>query len=79
MHKGKIDKLAKHKLEKNLHRASYILFENDTRYLDFYNQFAKIFDDKVYDLINEGLCFTFEKTMVKNKYSTLMIWLQVFT
>lgn len=61
MHKGKIDKLAKHKLEKNLHRASYILFENDTRYLDFYNQFAKIFDDKVYDLINEGLCFTFEK------------------
>ena len=23
--------------------------------------FAKIFDDKVYDLINEGLCFTFEK------------------
>lgn len=26
MHKGKIDKLAKHKLEKNLHRASYILF-----------------------------------------------------
>lgn len=61
MHKGKIDKLAKHKLEKNLHRASYILFENDTRYLDFYNQFAKIFEDKVYDLINEGLCFTFEK------------------
>lgn len=61
MHKGTIDKLAKHKLEKNLHRASYILFENDTRYLDFYNQFAKIFDDKVYDLINEGLCFTFEK------------------
>ena len=61
MHKGKIDKLAKHKLEKNLHRASYILFENDTRYLDFYNQFAKIFDDKVYELINEGLCFTFEK------------------
>ena len=61
MHKGKIDKLAKHKLEKNLHRASYILFENDTRYLDFYNQFARIFDDKVYDLINEGLCFTFEK------------------
>lgn len=61
MHKGKIDKLAKHKLEENLHRASYILFENDTRYLDFYNQFAKIFDDKVYDLINEGLCFTFEK------------------
>ena len=62
MHKGKIDKLAKHKLEKNLHRASYILFENDTRYLDFYNQFAKIFDDKVYELINEGLCFTFEKS-----------------
>lgn len=61
MHKGKIDKLAKHKLEKNLHRASFFLFENDTRYLDFYNQFAKIFDDKVYDLINEGLCFTFEK------------------
>lgn len=61
MHKGKIDKLAKHKLEKNLHRASYFLFENDTRYLDFYNQFAKIFEDKVYDLINEGLCFTFEK------------------
>ena len=61
MHKGKIDKLAKHKLEENLHRASYILFENDTRYLDFYNQFAKIFDYKVYDLINEGLCFTFEK------------------
>lgn len=61
MHKGKIDKLAKHKLEENLHRASYFLFENDTRYLDFYNQFAKIFEDKVYDLINEGLCFTFEK------------------
>ena len=61
MHKGKIDKQAKHKLEKNLHRASFFLFENDTRYLDFYNQFAKIFDDKVYDLINEGLCFTFEK------------------
>ena len=61
MHKGKIDKLAKHKLEKNLHRASFFLFENDTRYLDFYNQFAKIFDDKVYDLINEGLCFTIEK------------------
>lgn len=61
MHKGKIDKLAKHKLEENLHRASYFLFENDTRYLNFYNQFAKIFDDKVYDLINEGLCFTFEK------------------
>lgn len=61
MHKGKVDKLAKHKLEENLYRASYILFENDTRYFDFYNQFAKIFDDKVYDLINEGLCFTFEK------------------
>lgn len=61
MHKGKIDKLAKHKLEENLHRASYFLFENDTRYLDFYNQFAKIFEDKVYDLINECLCFTFEK------------------
>lgn len=61
MYKGKVDKLAKHKLEENLYRASYILFENDTRYLDFYNQFAKIFDDKVYDLINEGLCFTFEK------------------
>lgn len=61
IHKGKVDKLAKHKLEENLYRASYILFENDTRYLDFYNQFAKIFDDKVYDLINEGLCFTFEK------------------
>ena len=67
MHKGKIDKLAKHKLEKNLHRASYILFENDTRYLDFYNQFAKIFDDKVYDLINEGLCFTFEKNNGKEQ------------
>lgn len=61
MYKGKVDKLAKHKLEENLYRASYILFENDTRYLDFYNQFAKIFDYKVYDLINEGLCFTFEK------------------
>lgn len=61
MYKGKVDKLAKHKLEENLYRASYILFENDTRYFDFYNQFAKIFDDKVYDLINEGLCFTFEK------------------
>ena len=61
MHKGKIDKLAKHKLEENLHRASFFLFENDTRYLDFYNQFAIIFDDKVYDLINEGLCFTIEK------------------
>ena len=61
MHKGKVDKLAKHKLEENLYRASYILFENDTRYFDFYNQFAQIFEDKVYDLINEGLCFTFEK------------------
>ena len=61
MHKGKVDKLAKHNLEENLYRASYILFENDTRYFDFYNQFAQIFDDKVYDLINEGLCFTFEK------------------
>lgn len=79
MHKSKVDKLAKHKLEENLYRASYILFENDTRYFDFYNQFAKIFDDKVYDLINEGLCFTFEKTMVKNKCSTLMIWSQVST
>ena len=61
MHKGKVDKLAKHKLEENLYKASYILFENDTRYFDFYNQFAQIFEDKVYDLINEGLCFTFEK------------------
>lgn len=61
MHKGKVDKLAKHNLEENLYRASYILFENDTRYFDFYNQFAQIFEDKVYDLINEGLCFTFEK------------------
>lgn len=61
MQKGKVDKLLKHKIELNLYKVSYILFENNTRFLDFYGQFAEIFEDKSSELINEGLCFTLEK------------------
>lgn len=67
MRNGKIDLIKKHKLETQLNKVSYLLFENDTRYLDFYNQFVELLGDNVYGFINEGMCFTLEKNNGKTQ------------
>lgn len=59
--KGRVDLIKKHNLETQLNAVSFLLFENNTRFLDFYDQFAIYFADSTDSLINEGLCFTLDK------------------
>lgn len=54
---GAIDKGIKHDLNKGLVKMGQLLWERDTRTLDYWKDFRDIFNDKTERLIEEGVCF----------------------
>lgn len=52
-----IDKGAKHDLTQGLARMGRLLWERNTRTLDYWSDFRQIFGGKTEDLIEEGICF----------------------
>lgn len=54
---GKHNRLLNHKIESGLNRISWMIWERDNRCLDFYSDFAYVFEDRTEAFLNEGMCF----------------------
>ena len=52
-----IDKAVKHELTAGLKRMGQLLWERNTRALDYWDDFRTIFNGKTENLIEEGICF----------------------
>lgn len=52
-----IDKAVKHDLTTGLKRMGQLLWERNTRTLDYWYDFRSIFNEKTENLIEEGICF----------------------
>ena len=54
---GVVDKVVKHHLHNGLMDMGKLLWERNTRSLDYFDNFCKIFNEKTDNLIEEGVCF----------------------
>lgn len=52
-----VDKAVKHNLKKGLVKMGQLLWERNTRTLDYWDDFRAIFNGKTDSLIEEGICF----------------------
>ena len=52
-----VDKAVKHDLKKGLVKMGQLLWERNTRTLDYWDDFRAIFNGKTESLIEEGICF----------------------
>lgn len=57
---GAIDRILRHELKEGLLKMGEILWERNTRTVDFYKDFYCIFGDVTEALLEEGLCFQVE-------------------
>ena len=55
--KGVVDKMVKHHLQHGLKDMGKLLWERNTRSLDYFDDFCKIFNERTDNLIEEGVCF----------------------
>ena len=62
---GHSNRIEKHKLEKNLCKISFLIWEKNNRQLSFYDEFAEEIDNEVIieRIIEEGLCFTMDRSL----------------
>jgi len=54
---GKHDRLLHHKIEVGLNKIARMIWERNERSVDFYEDFAKVFENQTESFLNEGLCF----------------------
>ncbi len=64
---GKHDRLLHHKIESGLNRISWMVWERNNRSLDFYSDFADVFEDRTEAFLNEGMCFMIDNVGGKEK------------
>lgn len=58
---GAINKVVGHRIENGLKQMGRVLWERNTRSVDYYDDFYKFFGDKCESLLDEGLCFQVDK------------------
>lgn len=54
---GKHDRILHHKIETGLNKISWMIWERGERSVDFYTDFAEVFESQTEAFLNEGMCF----------------------
>lgn len=54
---GKHDRILHHKIEIGLNKISWMIWERGGRSIDFYTDFAEVFESQTEAFLNEGMCF----------------------
>ena len=54
---SKHDKILHHKIEKGLNKISWMIWNRGERSVDFYTDFAEVFENQTDAFLNEGMCF----------------------
>lgn len=52
-----------HRIEQKLNTIAQLLWERNSRTIDYYDDFARIFDEESSKFLNEGMCFITERSL----------------
>lgn len=52
-----------HRIEQKLNTIAQILWERNSRTIDYYDDFSQIFDEEATKFLNEGMCFITERSI----------------
>lgn len=60
-HNGRSDRFKRFKIESNLNKISQLIWERNNRCLNFYTDFASVFEEDTEKFLDEGMCFLLDR------------------
>lgn len=57
---GRFDRIVRHKLEGGLDNIARLIWERNNRAVDFFDEFAPLFDEYTEEFLKEGMCFSLD-------------------